>query len=634
MMGCGGGFWEVGSAMGGRGRLRVYLGAAAGVGKTYAMLAEARSLAGSGVDVVVGLVETHARGDTEQMLDALEQVPLRQVGYRGATFGELDVGAVLNRRPAAVVVDELAHTCVPGSRHEKRWEDVEELLDAGIDVITSLNVQHLDSLNDSVESLTGVPERETVPDAVVAAADRVEFIEVSPQLLRERIAGTDVLGSGATADVALSGFFTTDRLAALRALALGWLAQHDLLDPVANPVADNTTSLRVRPERIVVALAGGPEGEHVLRRAGLIAAAIRAVLIGVYVHEPSGLAEAEPAWLAGQRQLLSELGGHYVELAGIDVATTLLDFARTEDARQLVLGATRRSRVQELLHGTVINKAIRTAGSIEVSVIPPLRRVAHVSTAKVAAPPPTRRVTFPAPRRAAAWVLAVVGPLVVTIGLAPLRTSLGLAGALLCALLCVLLSVVGVALLGGIRPALLATGVSFLASDYLYTAPLYSFQIARVVDLVALITFAVVAAVVGGLVDLLTRQGVRVARADAEAANLARLAADLVAASPGLADTIGSLRSTFDLDAVALLRRTTDGWEVEATAGQTRLDSPERAAYSVELDRDRVLALDGTRLTNQNTPLLRGFLDRLRLARERATLQTLRDTEDPPSVPS
>ena len=174
--------------MGGRGRLHVYLGAAAGVGKTYAMLAEARSLAGSGVDIVVGLVETHGRANTEQLLDALERVPLRQVGYRGSTFGELDVGAVLNRRPTAVVVDELAHTCVPGSRHENRWEDVEELLDAGIDVITSLNVQHLDSLNDSVESLTGVAERETVPDAVVATADRVELIDVSPQRPRERIA--------------------------------------------------------------------------------------------------------------------------------------------------------------------------------------------------------------------------------------------------------------------------------------------------------------------------------------------------------------------------------------------------------------------------------------------------------------
>jgi two-component system, OmpR family, sensor histidine kinase KdpD len=444
----GGGVWEVGSGMGGRGRLHVYLGAAAGVGKTYAMLAEARSLAGSGVDIVIGLVETHDRANTEQLLDALERVPLRQVGYRGSTFGELDVGAVLNRRPTAVVVDELAHTCVPGSRHENRWEDVEELLDAGIDVITSLNVQHLDSLTDSVESLIGVAERETVPDAVVAAADRVELIDVSPQRLRERIATTDLLGSGA-ADVALSGFFTADRLAALRALALGWRGQHDLLSPVASPALDDTTTVPVRPERIVVALTGEPEGEHVLRRATQIAAATAAVLIGVYVHEPSGLTDAEPAWLAGQRKLLSELGGHYVELAGIDVATALLDFARTEDARQLVLGATRRSRLQELLHGSVINKAIRTAGSIEVYVIPPRRRGAHVSAAKVAAPPPTRRATFPGPRRAAAWALAVVAPLVVTIGLVPLRASLGLAGALLCALL----SVVGVALLGGIRLA-------------------------------------------------------------------------------------------------------------------------------------------------------------------------------------
>src|SRR5271167_811667 len=234
-----------------RGRLRVYLGVAPGAGKTYAMMAEAKRLAERGVDVVVGMVETHERTDTEAMLASLEQIPLAHISHRGSIFDELDVDMVLARRPAVVLVDELAHTCVPGSRHEKRWEDVQELLTAGIDVITALNVQHVDSLNDAVEAVTGIAQHETVPDAVVAAADEIEFLDITPQQLRARIADTDVLRPGA-APRALTGFYTAERLAALRELATGWLQQRDHLGGAAARVAPSRASRAVYSQRVVV----------------------------------------------------------------------------------------------------------------------------------------------------------------------------------------------------------------------------------------------------------------------------------------------------------------------------------------------------------------------------------------------
>ena len=271
------------------------------------------------------------------------------------------------------------------------------------------------------------------------------------------------------------------------------------------------------------------------------------------------------------------------------MATTIVDYARAESARQLVLGATRWSRRRELLHGSVINKAIRTAGPIEVHVIPARRPPRQVEPAAIGAPPPPRPVELPGPRRAAAWALAVAAPIAVTAALVPLRSSLGLAGALLCALI----AVVGVALLGGFRPALLATVIGVLAADFFYTQPLYSFRVAHMVDVVGLITFVVVAGAVGGLVDRLTRQGVQAAQAQAEAEDLARLAADAMTASAQIAEAVGSIRDVFDLDGVAVLRRDGTTWHVDASAGRTRLKDPDDADYSVELADGRVLALTG-----------------------------------------
>jgi len=609
-----------------RGRLRVYLGVAPGAGKTYAMLAEAKRLAERGVDVVVGLVETHGRADTEAMLAALEQIPLAQTSHRGSIFDELDVDKVLARRPAVVLVDELAHTCVPGSRHEKRWEDVQELLTAGIDVITALNVQHIDSLNDAVEAVTGIAQHETVPDAVVAAADEIEFLDITPRQLRARIADTDVLRPGA-APQALTGFYTAERLAALRELATGWLQQRGHLGAATPPVALSRASAAVASQRVVVALTGDPNGEHVLRRAAQIATAVGAELIGVHVREPTGLLEAEPAWLTGQRRLLGELGGHYTELAGIDVAAAVLDFARNENAHQLVLGATRRSRRQELLHGSVINKAIRTAGPVEVHVIPARRPTRHRPAIRLTVPS-LRQVPLPGLRRLAAWTLAVVAPVAITLGLTPFRAPLGLTGALLCNLLAVLC----VALLGGVMPALLATAVAVLLSDYLFTQPLHTLRVSNAVDVVALITFGIVALAVGGLVDVLTRQGVRAAHADAETRNLARLAAHAMTSPRDLSEAVDSIRRTFDLDAVAVLCDTGTGWNVETAVGATQLQHPDQADYQVQIGTGRVLAIIDARRTARDTAPLQAFLTELRLARGRALLQALPDNTPQPAA--
>lgn len=601
-----------------RGRLHVVLGTAPGVGKTYAMLAEAQRLAASGAVVAVGLAETHGRSRTEEMLQPLARVAPLHVRYGGTSFEELDVDAVLVRHPDVVVVDELAHRCVPGSRHEKRWEDIEELLDAGIDVITSLNVQHIDSLHDAVESAIGVSQEETVPDAVVATADEVEFIDVTPEQLRARIADLDVLASESRVS-ALGGFYSSEHLDVLRRMGLAWLEDHGLLRAGAP-----TTGRQVGEgdERVVVALTGAPEAEHVLRRAAQIAASVDGSLIGVYVRVPSDAVESPPPWLSGQRRLLEELGGRYTELTGIDVATSLLKFARSEGARQLVLGASRRSRPEELRHGSVINKAIRGAGPIEVHVIP--RPSGERPSAPVRRAPRPDRVLLPARRRQAAWVAGVVAPLALTLALVPVRSSMQLSGVLLCNLLVV----VGVALLGGIRPAILATAIAFLASDFLYAPPLHSLRVDRLDDLVALIAFVLVAAAVGALVDVLTRQGVRVAQASVEGENLARLAADTLAGQGDETDVIASLRRTFGLDGVSILVRTATGWQAEAAVGEVTIGSLDDAGLTVDIGRGRLLALAGSRLNDKEAVLLRTFLDELRYAREQAILASLGSTPD------
>ena len=326
-----------------RGELRIDLGAAPGVGKTYAALNEAHRRLERGTDVVVGLVETHGRARTEALLAGLEVLPRTVLDHRGTELRELDVDAVLARAPEVCVVDELAHSCAPGSRHEKRWQDVEELLAAGIDVISTVNVQHLESLGDVVERITGVRQRETIPDAVVRAADQIELVDITPEALRRRMAHGNIYRPEKI-DASLAHYFRTGNLIALRELALLWVADQVDVALQRYRTAEGVEEVWEARERVVVAVTGGPESATVLRRAARIARRSgSADLLCVHVLRGDGLATA---WSAGpeMRRLAEDVEASFHTVVGDDVPATLLEFARTANATQLVLGTSRRSR--------------------------------------------------------------------------------------------------------------------------------------------------------------------------------------------------------------------------------------------------------------------------------------------------
>src|SRR3984885_5674725 len=405
----------------GRGHLRIYLGSAAGVGKTYAMLGEGHRRAERGADVVVAFAEAHGRPNTAALLDGLEVVPRRKLEYRGATFEEMDLEAVLARHPEIALVDEFAHTNVPGSRNEKRWQDVEELLDAGIDVISAVNIQHLESLNDVVEKITGVPQRETVPDAVVRAADQVELVDMTPEALRRRMAHGNIYPPEKI-DAALTNYFRSGNLAALRELALLWLG-----DKVDEGLQRYRTEHKITGawearERVVVALTGGPEGKTLIRRAARIAArSSGGDLLAVHVTKSDGLPGADPAALASQRRLAESVGGTYHQVVGDDIPEALLTFARAENATQLVLGASRRSWLTAMLTGPGIGqRTIRGSGDIDVHI------VTHSQMGKGRGLLPRARGAITPRRQIAGYVLAAALAPVLTLLLTGVRNGLNL----------------------------------------------------------------------------------------------------------------------------------------------------------------------------------------------------------------
>ena len=353
------------------GALRIYLGAAPGVGKTYAMLQEGQRRAERGTDIVVGFVETHGRPHTAEQLRGLPVLPRRQVTYRGATFEEMDLDAVLARRPEVALVDELAHTNTPGTGpNEKRWQDIDVLLDAGIDVISTVNIQHLESLNDVVHRITGVPQRETVPDSVVRAAAQIELVDMTPEALRRRMAHGNIYAPDKV-DAALGNYFRPGNLTALRELALLWLADQVEEGMQRYREAHGISDAWETRERVVVALTGGPEGTALIRRAARIAARSGGgELLAVHVSRSDGLAEASGADLQAQRLLVESLGGTYHALVGDDIPRALLDFATSVDATQVVLGASRRRPWRALLGGPGTSATVaRSSGPIDVHLV-------------------------------------------------------------------------------------------------------------------------------------------------------------------------------------------------------------------------------------------------------------------------
>ena len=574
------------------------------------MLDEGRRRHDRGADVVVAFVETHGRPRTAEQVGDLEVVPRRVLDYRGAAFEEMDLDAVLARRPAIALVDELAHTNIPGSRNDKRWQDVEELLAAGIDVISTVNIQHLESINDVVERITGIVQRETIPDDVVRSADQIELVDMTPEALRRRMAHGNIYAAEKV-DAALANYFRAGNLGALRELALLWVA-----DQVDDALEDYRERHGISQpwetrERIVVALTGAPGTEDLIRRASRMAQRAHGELLGVHVLSQHGLAQAGNELLAAHRRLLEELGGEFHEVAGSDIAAALVDFARAENATQLVLGGSRLSRWHELTQGSVINRVIRLSGSIDVHVI------SHEPTdAPVSLPRMPRHATSVSPRRRLwAWLVTICGLPVLTWVLTEVRDEVGLPTVIIV----YLLFVVGVAAIGGLAPALVAAVVGFLAVNWYFTPPIHTWTVDEGENVLALVVYLLTAAIVSGLVAVAARRSAEAARATAEAQTLSSLAGTVVDLDP-LPVVLSHLRRVFSFSGVALLRRSADGWVVVAADGAS-VATPEEADDTHRVGGDLVLALSGGVLAAEDRQVLNAFAANLVNALERRELQ-------------
>src|SRR5512145_599649 len=354
-----------------RGRLKVFFGASPGVGKTYAMLESAQAKRRDGLDVVLGWVETHGRAETAALLEGLERLPARKVNHRGVVIEEFDLDGALAREPGLLVVDELPHTNAPGSRHTRRWQDVAELVGAGIDVYTTLNVQHLESLHDLVQRVTGVSVRETVPDSVLDEADEIEFIDLPPEELLERLAEGKVYVPEA-ATRATHHFFRRGNLLALRELALRCTAEHVDADVQTYRRDHEIEPIWPVAERILVCIRPNPESDRLVRAARRTAARLRAQWIVAHVESPEQprLSAPERRDLARTVRLAEDLGAETITLNGPSVAEALLTFARKRNVSRILVGKPARTHWRDRFRGSLIDQIVRGSGEIEVLVIP------------------------------------------------------------------------------------------------------------------------------------------------------------------------------------------------------------------------------------------------------------------------
>ncbi|WP_445168929.1 DUF4118 domain-containing protein [Mycolicibacterium sp. Dal123E01] len=554
-----------------RGELRIYLGAAPGVGKTFAMLGEAHRRLERGTDLVAAVVETHGRKKTAELLDGIETLPPRYVEYRGGRFAELDVPAVLARKPQVVLVDELAHTNTPGSTNPKRWQDVEELLGAGITVISTVNVQHLESLNDVVAQITGIEQQETVPDEIVRSAAQIELVDITPEALRRRLSHGNVYASDKV-DAALSNYFRRGNLTALRELALLWLA--DQVDAaLAKYRADNkiTATWEAR-ERVAVAVTGGAESETLVRRASRIASKASAELMVVHVVRGDGLSGVSAPQMGRVREVATSVGATVHTVVGDDVGKALLDFAREMNATQLVIGTSRRSRWARMVDEGIGAAIVQHSGKIDV----------HMVTHEEAKRGFSLRAASPTERRVVSWLAAVIVPSVIcalTALFLDKYLTIGGESALF------VVGVLVVALLGGVIPAVLSAMLSGLLLNYFLTEPRYSFTIAQPDAAITELVLLMLAVAVAVLVDrAASRQ--REARHASQEAELLALFAGSVLRGADLETLLERVRETYSQRAVSVLRVRGHDEVVVACVGKDACVTVDSADTAIEVGDD------------------------------------------------
>ncbi|UUL77336.1 DUF4118 domain-containing protein [Pseudarthrobacter sp. Fe7] len=556
-----------------------------------------------------------------RLLAGLDAVAPRLVrDAHGAEVPELDVAAVLDRRPDVAVVDAYAHVNAPGSRNERRWQDIEELLAAGTDVLTTLTVQHVASLRDAVAAVTDQPGQETIPDSVVRRADHLELVDIAPELLRQRVADGKVFPPDRI-DAALANEFRLGNLIALREIALIWLADRVDEGLASYRKSQGITATWPARERVVVGLNGGPEGELLLRRASRILSRVNGGdLLAVNVRRAEGRSAAPAQVLEAQRQLVTDLGGTFHTVSGEDAADSLLEFARSVNATQIVIGASPGRLWNGILGIGVGAKVVRGSGDIDVHI------VSH----------PQRRRSLPTPAPAAlsrartttGFVLAVLIPVLVTAGLS-FYPDLNLATHALVHLT----GVMAVAFIGGLWPAVLAAVLDALLLNYFETDPVGTFIIKDPQNVFALFVFLSAAVAVSLVVGLSARRAREAIRARAEATTLADLARDALLTDDTVAAFMAKVRETFQVRSAGLFTTTGDrgaAWELQAFSGDAPPPSPDAAALtdSVELaDSKTALVLTGRSLTAGDRLLLAAHGAHLLLLRQRNSLQrTLQST--------
>jgi two-component system, OmpR family, sensor histidine kinase KdpD len=477
------------AAQEGRGRLKIFLGAAPGVGKTYEMLQTAQARRRDGVDVAIGVVETHGRRETEALLAGLEVIPRRRIDYKGRLLEEMDLDAILARRPKLVLVDELAHTNAPGGRHPKRYMDVEELLAAGIDVYTTLNIQHVDSLNDVVAQITRIRVRETVPDGILDRADDIEVVDLSPEELIQRLKEGKVY-LPQQAERAIRHYFMPGNLTALRELALRRTAQRVDEQMVTYMRAHAISGPWAAGERVLVCVSEDPACAGLIRYAKRVADRLHAPWTALYVETARyhRLDERERDRIADCLRLAEKLGGAAITIPGARIADEVVSYAKTNNITHIVIGKSERSRWFEMLHGSVVHDLVRRAGTISVHVIAGAGEDALPAKTVATSPPPDRFEAKP--------YIATLGIVLAAFAIGvPLQKFLNVANIALVFLTAVFIS----AIRFGLVPSLFACLVSVLTYNFYFLPPQYTFTIADPENVVALFFFLTVAVLASNL---------------------------------------------------------------------------------------------------------------------------------------
>jgi two-component system sensor histidine kinase KdpD len=532
----------------------------------------------------------------------------------------MDVDAIVARRPSRCLVDEIAHTNASGSRNQKRWQDVRELLQAGISVISTMNVQHLESVVDVVEKITGIREADTIPDEVIRSAEQVQLIDSTPEELQRRLAHGNIYPSEKV-DATLANYFRPGNLAALRELALLWVADKVEENLQTYMAEHGITTLWETRERVLVAVRGTPRDEVLIRRGARMASRAKGDLACVHVRSADRHRDGPIAQLDVDRELVRELGGTFHEVAGGDVAQTLTEVARAEKATQLVVGSSRSPWWTHLLGGSVISKTLKLSGAVDVHVI---SSGENQQSPQPRLPRRRRRADLPARRVVAGWVLVVVGLPALTVLCTSLRGHIGLPSVLLL----FLLLVVGVAAVGGVWPALGASIAGSVLGNYYFTEPFHTFVIADAANVLALVVFVVVAIVVSTLVSVAAKRQSESAQARAEAEILARIAATLVGTSNPEEELMQHFLTTFGLQAVALMHRASSGWQLDAHAGTPCPMKPEDGDATVEIGDNSKLVLVGAPLRPQDRRVVGAFAAQLAAAIQSRRLESKASAAD------